>query len=758
MQGKSVDPAAACPLAELLTALAQHDWPGVEKILADHGLRLRRACPEGGGVPLGKGLGCLSGEAPRACLEAVAALFRLAFAAYEREGVFAGLPFPVLVLDSEGRLVAYNRAAAEAFGIGEGDLGRPHPLVPPERRAEFAGRMRRYAAGEHLGPLLREWQGRRYLVQALPIPAPDGSLWRLVDLWVDVAPVAGEEAFHLAVIELIREVLAEGVGPAFFERILELARRFVPGAEAGSILVRKGEVFRYAAVWNYPSGLVETAIPVAESWDRRAQGPEILRPPPEKNPALRLLGRAAEIKEVLHVPVVVRGEVKLSLNLDAFRTGAFRREDLRRAEELAGLLGLLLEWREKTEEAEYHAYHDVLTGLPNERFWNEVGEEVVQRMAGEAPVSVIAVDVARLHAINDALSHAAGDRLLYEVARRLEATLFAGDLVVRTAGGEFAALLLRCDREGAERAMRRLIGAMQAPVRLAGRSFAPEVRLGVAVAENGGDLAELWTRARLALSRAKEEGRSYAFYDPEREERRRREARLEVELKEALAAGALALFVQPVWDLVQERFEGGEVLLRWKAPPSRFIPLAEQRGLGPELDRYVLERAGPLARRLGMRLWVNLLPSSLAEPGFASEVVGRANPEWVGLEVTEYALLSPIARENLEALAAAGFPVALDDFGTGYASLALLTELPLFLIKLDRSLIARFDDPKVRALLRGVLQVARDLGLRPVAEGVEDRALLPALRELGFRYAQGFALARPEAAGSLSPRSGSEEA
>ncbi len=747
-----------CPVLDLALALAEEGCPQIDRVLARHGVRFLPGCQGSGGVPVGQGLGCLEAGLSEPCLRTLAKLIRHAFLAYERDAVFAGLRFPILVLDPEGRLADYNRAAAEVLGVGPADLGRPHPLVPPEHMAAFRQRLERHTRGERLGPVLREWRGRRYLVEALPLLDPEGRLWRLFDIWVDVTPVVAEQAFHEAVLELIRGVLAEGVGASFFQRVLDLARRFVPGAEAGSVLVRRGEVFRYVAVWNYPSEILGQAIAVEESWDRDAQGARILRPPSENNPMLRRLGRTAEIREVLTVPVQVGGQIRLSLNLDAFRTGAFRREDLARAEQLAGLLGLVLAWWEKSEEAEYNAYHDPLTGLPNERFLREVGGDLLGRLTGGEPVSVVAVDVVQLGEVNDVLSLAAGDRMLIEVARRLQATLFRGDLVVRTAGGEFAALLLRCDRAGAELAARRLLSAMQRPVTIAGQALSPTVRLGVAVARSGDEIGELWTQARLALARAKEEGRPYAFYDPEREAQRRSEARLEVALRRALSEGELRLFLQPIWDLVGERYTSAEVLLRWEEPPGRFIPLAEKRGLGPEVDRYVLERAGRLARRLGQRVWVNLLPGTLAQPGFPEEVAALADPKEVGLEVTEYALLTPPARDNLEALARAGFAVALDDFGTGYASLALLTELPLSRVKLDRSLIARFGDPRVRALLRGVAAIARDLGLLLVAEGIEDRAMLPALRELGFRYAQGYALARPGAPEAFFPRKDGDRA
>jgi len=261
------------------------------------------------------------------------------------------------------------------------------------------------------------------------------------------------------------------------------------------------------------------------------------------------------------------------------------------------------------------------------------------------------------------------------------------------AGDEFAALLLRCDREGAERAVRRLQEAAEEPVAYLGQTLRPRLAAGVAVGRAGEEgLAALWNRAALALRRAKAAGRPYAFFDPAREGEVQREERLVTELERGMAAGALAVHLQPIWDLREGRFVEAEALVRWSEPPSRFVPLLEQRGLGPRLDDYVLARAAELARRHRVRVWVNLLPSSLADPAFAERLEALGAADRLGLEVTEYALLEPRARRHLERLA----------------------------------------------------RVARDLGLELVAEGVEDRALLGELTGLGFRYAQGFALARPQ--------------
>lgn len=556
---------------------------------------------------------------------------------------------------------------------------------------------------------------------------------------------AEEVAFRDAVLAFWERVLATGlVRESFYTEVLDLARRFVPGAEAGSILVREDDRFVFKALWNHPEALFSVSIPVAESWDAQAPGPGILRPPPEEHLALRALGRTPAIAEVLRVPVTVAGEVALSLNLDAFRPGAFRPEDVQRMELLATTLGLAFGWLKKAEEAEHHAYHDFLTRLPNERFWHEVGGELFARLEPGTEVAVLALDVARLRAVNESMSHAAGDRLLAELARRLKKHLFQGDLLVRMAGDEFAALLLRCDREGAERAVRRLLAATAEPLVLAGRTLRPRVALGVAVGRAGEtQLETLWHQAALALRRAREEGSAYAFFDPGREEARRREERTLFALEEALAGEALEVHLQPIWDLVERRFSHAEALLRWREPPSVFVPLAESQGLGPRMDAYVLERAARLARRHRIRVWVNLLPSSLADPAFAEALLGLGEEARLGLEVTEYALVDSRARRHLERFARAGYPLALDDFGTGYASLSLLVELPFTWLKLDRSLIAHFPAPKARRLVAGVAAIARDLGLALVAEGVEDRSLLGALTELGFRYAQGYGLARP---------------
>ena len=542
---------------------------------------------------------------------------------------------------------------------------------------------------------VRAWRvgGREYLVHTLPLTAG-----RWLEVWVGPAGSGfAEELFRR-----LEELLSRGGSGNVYRTALDLLKESVPAAEGARVLVLESGELLPAASWG-------------------------------------VVGQAAVSR--LWVPVSIRGRVGLALELFSTRPGAFGEEERRLVRWVALLLGLVLEWRKSVREVERTAYYDPVTGLPNERFWSEVGGEVFAKLISGTSVAVLSVGVKRPRE----LEHPESDLVLAEVARRLKAALSPSDLLVRVAGEELAALLPGRGHREVEELVSRLHAAGREPVRIGEREFSVSLTVGAAIADRGEavGLGELWSRARQAMFRAESEGQPLCFHDPQREGKRRAEAELLAALRKDLAQGRLELYVQPIWDLDSESYYAMEVLLRWRESPSRFIPLAERKGLGPELDQYVLSRANELASAIGRLLWVNLLPSTLAQPDLPQRVAELADPSRVAIEVTEYALLQPRAKENIARLKELGFRLALDDFGSGYASLSLLTELPVEVLKLDRSVVIHLEQPKVRALVKGIAAIARDLGLDLLAEGIEDRSVLDSLRGYGFRYAQGYAVARP---------------
>ncbi|ADR35575.1 diguanylate cyclase/phosphodiesterase with PAS/PAC and GAF sensor(s) [Oceanithermus profundus DSM 14977] len=665
----------------------------------------------------------------------------------ELTAVLDALPQPVIMVDLAGRLLRFNRAAARVFELKDEHRGRPVPLLHPQGPEGFLKRLEQLRRGGEVPPLHFQWQGRSFRVHPQPVRGLGQEPAGVVAVFVDVTDLEKEAAFRHALLRLMQHVV-EAEDP--YKLVLDFALEQVPGADAGSLMIREesGDLL-FVALRGHPPDLLHQRLPSHAQWPIPKNKVGIFRLSAEahrrskaRHPKLYAAANTAEIREVLYVPIALEGQEELVLNLDAFRTNAFSERDLERMDLLAGALGFFLGWKKQKDQAAYLAYHDALTGLPNRRFFVELGSKLIARADRGEPAALLMVDVDRLKTYNDTLGHPAGDVLLKEVARRLKAALFDGDVVLRLGGDEFAAVLRGCDAGGAEKATRRILEAMAAPVQVEGRVLQPSITLGVAVAPGDGtSLPELLHKADLALLRAREEGRALAFFDAELEAARSAERELEIELKSALTGGGLDLVVQPILDLRDGSYAHFEVLLRWKEPPARFIALAERVGLGPALDAYVLDRAEALARRLGKPVFVNLLPSTLAVG-----VPQRPDPRWVGFEVTEHGVLKPEAHAHARELAAEGFALALDDFGTGYASLNLLYDFPLHLIKLDRGLILRAleqDDAKARALLEGLVPAMSGMGLEVLAEGVEDERHLAYLASIGVRYAQGYGIARP---------------
>jgi diguanylate cyclase (GGDEF)-like protein len=421
------------------------------------------------------------------------------------------------------------------------------------------------------------------------------------------------------------------------------------------------------------------------------------------------------------------------------------------------------------QQVTHLTFHDGLTGLPNRAYVEERAKDVLADAEVARRTGVIFLDLDRFTAVNDSVGHAAGDLVLAQAARRLRAVVPVHDTVARWGGDEFAVLVEDAGtvQEVAEIA-ERLVGAIAAePFRVAGQPIALTASAGVAQADV--DPPGLVLRnADVAMSRAKDTGGDrvevYAAHMHEDVVRR-----LEIvsDLQRAIRDGELTLQYQPIMDLATSHVIGAEALVRWwrddqVAAPREFLGAAEESGLIVPLGEWVLRQAcaqGAAWRRSSrdVGISVNLSARQITAPGFSGRVAAilaetGLPPEALTVEVNERTLVEEDALiiERLAELHRLGVRMAIDDFGTGYASLAYLRQLPLDIIKIDPSFVVGLGHDDTLALLtRTVVQVGRDLGLRVIAEGIEQPRQLLALREMGCDYGQGFLMARPMGAAGV---------
>ena len=415
------------------------------------------------------------------------------------------------------------------------------------------------------------------------------------------------------------------------------------------------------------------------------------------------------------------------------------------------------------------AHHDALTGLANRSLLNErIGEAITRTRRAGGTLAVLCFDLDGFKAVNDLHGHAAGDRLLREVAARLEQGVRETDTVARLGGDEFIVLQAEpAEPEMARALAERLVAALAEPYDLGTGEpqRAVTASVGVALFPTDGDDPEiLLHNADTALYRAKWAGKNQvAFFRPEMDHELRERRSLERDLHRAVARGQFALAWQPLSEAADDgEVTGFEVLLRWRhperglIPPGMFIPVAEACGAITGIGAWVLQQACQEAARWTspLRVAVNVSPVQAQQGDAFAEMVEQAlassglDPSRLVLEVTEGVLIREADQvlTALNRLKALGVQVALDDFGTGYSSLATLRAFPFDKLKIDRSFVAGIDTGSSQqdmAIVRAVLGLARGLGLPVVAEGVETETQLGALREAGCEEVQGWLVGRP---------------
>jgi diguanylate cyclase (GGDEF)-like protein len=426
--------------------------------------------------------------------------------------------------------------------------------------------------------------------------------------------------------------------------------------------------------------------------------------------------------------------------------------------------------RQTQEHLLYSTLHDALTGLPNRSLFTERLRHAMRRAARHPDdlFAVLFLDLDRFKDVNDNLGHFAGDELLREVARRLEACIRPEDTVARLSGDEFAILLESItDTSDAGRVAERIEEALSFPINLAGAEVTTSASMGIVTSSMSHDQPEQLLRsADMAMYRAKAAGRArYEMFDRAMHTDALERLRLETDLRRAVEQNEFVLHYQPVVSLRTGRVTGLEALIRWQHPerglvhPADFIPIAEETGLIVPIGKWVLLEAcerirgwqAAYPRKEPLTMGVNLSVKQFGQPDLidqiktAIETTGVA-PGSLQLEITESSIIDKgrAAISILSRIRELGPQVYLDDFGTGYSSLSYLHGLPIDAIKIDRAFVSSMDtDDKNLRLVRTILTLAEIVGVRAEAEGISTSEQLRELRALNCEQGQGYLFSAP---------------
>ncbi|TFV92218.1 EAL domain-containing protein [Oxalobacteraceae bacterium OM1] len=442
--------------------------------------------------------------------------------------------------------------------------------------------------------------------------------------------------------------------------------------------------------------------------------------------------------------------------------------DVRRDDEIGELSRAFASMRDGISNREVEirrlAYWDTLTDLPNRaQFANLLDDAIAEAGRSGAGCYVLMMDLDRFKNVNDVLGHSFGDALLRQVAQRLAQQLDAGVPIARLGGDEFAVLLPGASLAEANAVAARILKSLELPLALEDQNVDLGAGIGIAAfPDHGLDAESLLSRAEIAMYAAKGSGSGAVLYDAGIDNGSEQNLSLLTELRRAAEENQFRLYVQPKVCLASGKVTGMEALVRWVHPtkgmvfPDQFIPFAEQTGFIRTLTQWVLDRAAAVCSELAcagtpLRVSVNLSTRDLMDqdlPAKFADVLRRYNlpSSLFCLEITESAIMDdPLrAQQTLAGLHAMGVDLSIDDFGTGYSSLAYLKRLPVQELKIDKSFVLKMErDAGDAKIVRSTVDLGHNLGLKVVAEGIENIAVWELLARMGCDQAQGYYISRP---------------
>jgi diguanylate cyclase (GGDEF)-like protein len=485
----------------------------------------------------------------------------------------------------------------------------------------------------------------------------------------------------------------------------------------------------------------------------------------------RCPGREAALQRGLRayavLPLVFSGGPGGALLLYARAKDVFDEEEMRLLHELAGDIAFALHHIAQKARMDYLAYHDSLTDLPNRNlFVDRLGQALIAARRERRFAAAMFLDLERFRMVNESFGRRAGDELLREVAARLRSAVRDEDTVARVGADHFAIAVAPSDRaaDTIHWLLEQIAEAFSRPVLIDGVELRATLKTGIAMFPNDGASTEaLCANAETALNHAKQSAVRYLFYAPEMNARVAESLALEHRLRRAIQDGRLALHYQPKVDVRTGELAGLEALIRWQdselgaVPPAKFVSVLEETGLILVAGRWALARAVEDILRwqaMGLtvpRTSVNVSAIQVRQKDFVDSVLdaiagfGRAKP-LLDVEITESVLVDDIdeTTRKLHILRRAGVEISVDDFGTGYCSLSYLARLPVDVLKIDRSFVVRMREAGYpRNIVAMIVSLAHTLGLKVIAEGVEDREQVRLLKDLGCDQIQGYLVSRP---------------
>ena len=628
---------------------------------------------------------------------------------WQAGGALGPLHSDTVVATAEGRVLHVSRSIGVLRMVPGGD----------EQAAEQAAEQTTDHATDHAA---------EHAVEHAPEHAPEHALVTLIDRSAEHR-AEGEREMLMAELQATLEATADGI--------------LVTDARGRMSACNR----RFAEIWGLPTELLQRDDDAAvQAWlarsvsDRAAYASRMsaLRETPQAVATDRLELHTGQILERVTRPLVCAGRTQ-------GRVWSFRDLTERIAAE---------------ERIEALALQDALTGLPNRRaLGDQVAAATVTARRSGGSYALLLVDLDRFRQINDSLGHDVGDRVLQTVAHRIQGCLRGDDLLARLGGDQFAVLVQPADAQAAEATARRILNVVAQPCSVDGAPFTLTCSIGMAMAPSQGSrIDELGRHAEAAMRAVKQAGRAhFRLHQARADGDRRSHMKLDHAMRQALVSGRFRLHYQPQVNLQDGRIVGAEALLRWRdpemgdVPPARFIPVAEDSGFIVAIGDWVLSQAVRQAalwhqRGHAMPIAVNVSALQFKQPQFVDRVasvlaVSGVPAPLLELELTESILVHDAdeALHRLHALARLGVRLSIDDFGTGYSSLAYLKRFPIGKLKIDRSFISGLPgDDSDAGIVRAILQMARALNMKVIAEGVETEPQRQFLQAEGCDEFQGW--------------------